>query len=243
MLELLVKQGAALDPWFSFPNGLQIKLLHVACRNGSDQMVEYLLKQEKNAAQACQQTCIPTKSTVMHLAAQGGNIKVMDLLTKYGADPVQMNEDRDTPLHVSVRHGHDEFSRGLVKLLKAMRMTLQKVDVENKTENMTPYHIAILTGQFELGELLVKECLADPNKKNSHGKKIQDLAQEACSRKACDYLGLPEPDPFLVQRMKETLQTERLRRRNNSQGASSPTVGGGSLRHLQTPKRMPTEKL
>lgn len=122
MLKLLVDQGADLDPWFSFPNGLQIKLLHVACRNGSEEMVEYLLKQEKSAATACQQTCIPTKSTVMHLAAQGGNTKVLDLLIKYGADPVQMNEDRDTPLHVSVRHGRDEFTRGLIKVLRAMRI-------------------------------------------------------------------------------------------------------------------------
>lgn len=80
-----------------------------------------------------------------------------------------------------------------------------KADVENKTENMTPYHIAILSGQFELAELMVKEGVADPNKKNSHGKNIRDLAQQSCSRKACDYLGLPEPDPFLLQRMKETL--------------------------------------
>lgn len=114
MLKLLVDLKADLSPWFQFQGGLQMKLLHVACRNADVEMVEYILKQEKNPGAAIAEVVVPTKSSVTHLAAQGGKVKVMEYLVRSGADPCLMNDERDTPLHISIRHGHEDFSRHLI---------------------------------------------------------------------------------------------------------------------------------
>ena len=135
-------------------------------------MVEYLLSRESIPGQAVLEQVIPTKSTPMHFAAQGGKSGVLELLRKSGADLCALNNDRDTPLHVAIRHGHEDFTRKLIKILVEDKTQIGKVDIENAKNNMTPYFIAVLQGMFDIAELLVKQGLADPKKKNSAGKTI-----------------------------------------------------------------------
>ena len=55
----------------------------------------------------------------MHLAAQGGNLDIFNVLCKYGAALNIVNDVYDTPLHVAIRHGHEDFGLALVaKLLQ-----------------------------------------------------------------------------------------------------------------------------
>lgn len=58
----------------------------------------------------------------MHLAAQGGNPKMIALLEKQGADLCPINLVKDTPLHVSIRHGHVEFSLALISRIIAQKI-------------------------------------------------------------------------------------------------------------------------
>ena len=112
----------------------------------------------------------------MHMAAQGGNVSVLNVLLSQGADLMALNNEKDTPLHIAVRHRHGEFCKQLIKLLKKARTKLHGADLENTRENMTPYFIAVLNGLFDIAKELVKEGLCNPDKVNSDGKTIKDLA-------------------------------------------------------------------
>lgn len=68
----------------------------------------------------------------------------MHTLEKLGAELCPSNLVKDTPLHVSIRHGHVEFSLALITRMIAQGIGISKVDVENMTDKMTPYFIAVL---------------------------------------------------------------------------------------------------
>jgi len=70
----------------------------------------------------------------------------MNLLLKHGADINNTNNTWDTPLHVAIKHGHEEFSLALITKLTQQGLGMSKVDIENLTEKMTPYFLAVLQG-------------------------------------------------------------------------------------------------
>ena len=87
-----------------------------------------------------------------------------------------------------------------------------KVDIENSTENLTPYFIAVLNGMTTVADRLVSVHYAKQDRVNSLGKTIQDLANEYFSTKACTYLGLPLPDPVARRQYKQNILRNRFER-------------------------------
>lgn len=117
MLKLLLQHGADLKPWYRMVGDIHMRLLHVACKSSNAEIVELIISNEANPKAAINELVKGTNSSVMHLAAQGGSLEVLNVLFKYKADLCLINDARDTPLHVSIRHGHEDFSLALITKL------------------------------------------------------------------------------------------------------------------------------
>jgi ankyrin repeat protein len=171
MLKLLVKCGSDLDGLFRLGD-LRLKLLHVACSHASPSIVSYLLTREEDEISALNQTIGETGSTCMHMAAQGGKPEVLELLVKEGAYLCAVNKVRDTPLHISIRRGHEEFSLALIRAFVDHKYEAVEVDVENTNDFMTPYCVAMYMKQYKVAELLKTNGLADLRCENFHRKRL-----------------------------------------------------------------------
>lgn len=209
MLRELEDSNADLDRPFILHNkdcNYEMLLIHIACRNCSYEIVNYLLHRKGVVSSSLlKQTVKPTESTVMHMAAQGGKAEIIELLCGQGADSTAINIERDTPLHVAIRHGHIEFSIKLINYLILTKCGKNRVDIENVSEKMTPYFMAVLQGYKSIAKKLVQAGLCDPTRRNADGKTIENLAVELCSRKACDFLKIEEPEPDLVKRFSKAV--------------------------------------
>ena len=148
----------------------------------------------------------------MHLAAKSGNVDVLKALLTYGVNLCPTNVVKDTPLHVSIRNGHTEFSLMLIDRLIKSGVGPDQVDIENDTEKLTPYFIAVLNGMTTVADRLVSVRYAKKDRVNSLGKTIEDLANEYFSTKACTYLGLPLPDPIARRQYKQNILRNRFER-------------------------------
>jgi hypothetical protein len=114
-----MQRGADITPWFKVNEEVSMRLLHVACQTQSEEMVSFLLSKEKDPKAAVKELVQGTQSSVMHQAAQGGNPKIIALLEKHGADLCPVNLVKDTPLHISIRHRHVDFSLALISRMIA----------------------------------------------------------------------------------------------------------------------------
>jgi ankyrin repeat protein len=63
---------------------------------------------------------------------------------RYDNNICPINANRDTPLHVALRHGHEQFCFELVSRFERNRIGINRIDIENVREKMTPYFIAVL---------------------------------------------------------------------------------------------------
>ncbi|WP_245299012.1 sigma-70 family RNA polymerase sigma factor [Pseudotabrizicola sediminis] len=74
----------------------------------------------------------PKGDTPLHLAARFGNLAVCDLFIRSGADPTQLNHDRNTPSDVALAEGHD-LTAQLLSSLVSKSPTLEKVKESHNT--------------------------------------------------------------------------------------------------------------
>lgn len=111
----------------------------------------------------------------------------------------QANASGDTALHVAVKHKHDTFSLALIDQLLKYNVPIEKVDVENQTEKMTPFFIAVLKCRFKVAVKLLATGLCDPKRKNSEGKTVFKIAMDHKCHVACQFLealkGSQKPEP------------------------------------------------
>ncbi len=71
----------------------------------------------------------PDKETALHLAARGGNPKMIELLLKHGADINALTKTQETPLHLAVVTDHLDA----VELLLKYKPSLAQKNDEGKT--------------------------------------------------------------------------------------------------------------
>jgi ankyrin repeat protein len=126
-------------------------------------MVSFLLQREEDGISALNQTIRESGSTCVHMAAQGGKLEVLEVLVKEGAYLCAVNKVRDTPLHISIRRGHEEFSLALVRAIVDLNYERAEVDVENSNDFMTPYCVAMHMKQYKVAESLEANGLVDLN--------------------------------------------------------------------------------
>ena len=75
------------------------------------------------------------------MAARRGSISCLNTLNKNCAELMMLDNKLETPLHVSIKNGNEDFSLLLITMLKDNKISLKSVDVRNNLK-MTPYQLA-----------------------------------------------------------------------------------------------------
>ena len=75
------------------------------------------------------------------MAARRGSISCLNTLNKNCAELMMLDNKLETPLHVSIKYGNEDFSLLLITMLKDNKISLKSVDVRNNLK-MTPYQLA-----------------------------------------------------------------------------------------------------
>ena len=75
------------------------------------------------------------------MAARRGSISCLNTLNKNCAELMMLDNKLETPLHVSIKYGNEDFSLFLITMLKDNKISLKSVDVRNNLK-MTPYQLA-----------------------------------------------------------------------------------------------------
>jgi ankyrin repeat protein len=109
-------------------------------------------------------------TTGMHVAAGSGNLQIMAILFKAGADVNQRDKVGSTPLDYAAEHARLDA----VKLLLDMKAS---VDAENKN-GMTPLMFAAKAGDIETVRALLAKG-ANPNKSDYTGRDALAWALES----------------------------------------------------------------
>jgi ankyrin repeat protein len=132
-------------------------LIHIAARQGSEEIVKYLTK-----------TGCGLKDlqgvTALHLAAFHGHYNIVEYLLLHAEAPASARTNfGDSPLHLAARDNHKD----IVQLLIETRVV--DINAQDRGGN-TALHIAASSGYEELVEYLLKRRDIKPNLKNSAGE-------------------------------------------------------------------------
>ena len=84
--------------------------IHDAVQDGDIEQIVQLLTDNPEVIKSANED----GQTPLHLAAEGGDLKMMTLLIKFGGDVNARDSDGATPLHVAVDSGNNEAVKALV---------------------------------------------------------------------------------------------------------------------------------
>ena len=105
-----------------------------------------------------------SKETPLHVACKKGNLDMVRMLMKLGADPTACNEDNDTPLHRAAIYGNTNIIICLIDDFKC------SPDIKG-SGGTTILHQACRAGHVELAEILLTHYnrTLDPMSVDDHG--------------------------------------------------------------------------
>ena len=169
---LLIEQGAnphEIDKW-----GRQA--LHYAVEAGQESMVKVLLDHDGIQHVTA---CPPHGTTLLHLAVVGGNLTIIEMILKAGADTNKQNSSGYTSLHELIRYGSANLEQIIGLLLKFGA----QVNIGNDSD-ITPLHIAVLC-RPEVVQMLL-DAGADPYLVNCLGETAMEVARKWVSRRSSD---------------------------------------------------------
>ncbi|XP_045472381.1 uncharacterized protein LOC123679068 [Harmonia axyridis] len=136
VLEVLLRYGA--NP---------ANCILAAVEKNLDLVVEKLLQSKRDEANASSPT---DRMTALHYAAKNGNLSIIDILLRHGADVNSKNMENYTPLHFAVRNGHLEAVKAL---LKNKEINMNALD----SNRYTPLHIAVEIGRLDIVKTMLDE--------------------------------------------------------------------------------------
>ena len=132
----------------------ELTLLHKAVLLGNVHIVEYLIRNGANTMLPIRNHTLFASCTMMHLAAQVGNIQIMRSLFQKS----KLNEyDKFgfTPLHYAVKNGHLDCVQYLVQQGARINKPVQKSN--NEYGVFTPIELSILFNRMQIFECLIKK--------------------------------------------------------------------------------------
>ena len=143
-VELLIKKGASVKGSdYTFPGPDPASL---ALRDGYPSILE--LFHEATGLHRSMAGLGEGKNTPLHIAAQGGHIKMVKQILQEGAQINVRNEDNYTPLHLATLGGHTRT----VELLLKKGALIEAVSIRDST----PLHLAAQNGHTRVVAVLLK---------------------------------------------------------------------------------------
>ena len=137
----------------------------MAAEQGHIEVVEFILKNEKNAKNNCDED----ENTALHLAASNKMTRTVETLLEYGSDVRKRNSKGWTPLECAAAAGSYKC---VLKLLEAR----SEVDTMDK-KKATPLHLTAIHGHASVARLLM-DWGAKIEIEDTDGKNALELAIE-----------------------------------------------------------------
>jgi len=137
---LALRQGADIN-WRNV-NSFNTTALFIACANGHEAVVQFLLE-----SGAAIHVLGRKDQTPLHLAAKNGHQSIARLLIDRGASVNAVTKFNRTPLHYASQKGHESVAR----LLLERGASINPVD----SHNCTPLYLAVMNGHESIVRLLL----------------------------------------------------------------------------------------
>lgn len=135
-----------------------------------EQMIEFMLKLDAKSALAEDRAYIGDGRTVLHEAAALGNLKLITILLKAGADVNAKDANGESALHFAARFGKLEAAEFLVS-------SGARIDLQSRFTRITPLMAAAEMGQTEVIQFLMKAG-AKKDEKDVFGKTAPERFRE-----------------------------------------------------------------
>ena len=145
-----------------------------ACRAGSVQVIETYFKDKANLA-AINAHAEDAYYTLLHVAAESGHMKIIELLLKSGALPCCTSEDGQTPLHLAAASGHLAAVQALTK------GNCPELMLEDKYQ-MTAFHLACENGSHSVVRYFMSMVQINPSLRRGSARQASQRGCQPESR-------------------------------------------------------------
>ncbi|XP_062574844.1 serine/threonine-protein phosphatase 6 regulatory ankyrin repeat subunit B-like [Saccostrea cucullata] len=160
VLYLLIEKGFEI-------NALSNKgknILHIACLNGKHRICNFLVENHPHLLNGKDKY----RNTVLHDAARGGNVQIVNLLIEKKVDIKSLQKDGETILHQSCRSGEMDMCEYLVSQFSDI------LEIRD-TNGFTALHSACRGGRVKFLSFLINKGL-EINALSNDGKSILHIA-------------------------------------------------------------------
>ena len=124
--------------------------LHTACKEGFVEIVKDILHWNRDEAEVLLDASDNDLNTPMHLAVESGDLKTVEVLLKFKADPSRPNGVRVVPMHIAAAQGYVEIAK---ELLQSDKYCKDRSD----NQQQTPLHYAAKANQVEMIDFLIEK--------------------------------------------------------------------------------------
>lgn len=125
--------------------------LQTACIGGYVAVVKTILDHNtQRITELVEARARGSRNTVMHFAAENGDLEMVKVLIEYGANPSAQNIVKEAPVHIVVGLGYTDIARVLLDCDSSCKDLLDK-------QHRSPLHYAARNNQVEIIELLLSK--------------------------------------------------------------------------------------
>ena len=156
-------------------DGMGRQVLYYAVERSQESMVKVLL----DHGGVKYVTIPPILKTMVHLAVSRGNLTIIEMILKAGADTNEKDCWGNAPLHDLIGQGPTDLAQ-ISQIFGLLLEYGAQVNTRNNSDN-TPLHLALTSCRTDVVQMLL-DAGADPCLVNWEGKAALDLAQELCQR-------------------------------------------------------------
>ena len=125
--------------------------LQTACTGGYVAVVKAMLDFNCEKAKELVETYVRgSRNTVMHVATESGDVEMVKVLLRCGANPSVQNDTKVAPIHIVAEHGYTDIARVLLDFDDSCKDLLDQ-------QHKSPLHYAAKNNQVEIVELLLSK--------------------------------------------------------------------------------------